>query len=163
MECLSVPFGIKLNQELEVITTVAIKSAIVWDISPCSPLKVYRRFGGQYHLYLQRWISRSKYHHKSRWNFREYIIWNFDKLSTEYTALNPRRVLFTDEWVLRLKLLIQVTVFCEMMPRSLPESTNISDEYASSKCYLSTRLLRCHVTEGTKLHIRTVRTKISSG
>jgi hypothetical protein len=37
----------------EVLTTVIMKSAIFWDISPCSPLSVNRRFGGTYCLYLQ--------------------------------------------------------------------------------------------------------------
>jgi hypothetical protein len=30
----------------EVFTAVVMKSAISWDIMPCSPLKVNRRFGG---------------------------------------------------------------------------------------------------------------------
>jgi hypothetical protein len=37
----------------EVFTTVVMKSTIFWDITPCSPLKVYRRFGGTYRLHLQ--------------------------------------------------------------------------------------------------------------
>jgi hypothetical protein len=36
------------------------KNTIFWDITPCRPLKVYRRFGGTYRLYLQgRRISRA--------------------------------------------------------------------------------------------------------
>jgi hypothetical protein len=30
-----------------------MKSAILWDITPCSPLKVNQRFGGTYRLHLQ--------------------------------------------------------------------------------------------------------------
>jgi hypothetical protein len=30
----------------EVLTAVVMKSSICWDITPCSPLKVNRRFGG---------------------------------------------------------------------------------------------------------------------
>jgi hypothetical protein len=30
-----------------------MKSTILWDITPCSPLRVNRRFGGTYHLHLQ--------------------------------------------------------------------------------------------------------------
>jgi hypothetical protein len=37
----------------EVLTTVVMKSTIFWDITPSSPLKVKRRFGGKYRLHLQ--------------------------------------------------------------------------------------------------------------
>jgi hypothetical protein len=30
-----------------------MKISIFWDITPCSPLKVNRRFGGTYRLHLQ--------------------------------------------------------------------------------------------------------------
>jgi hypothetical protein len=30
----------------EVLTAVVMKNTIFWDITPCSPLKVNRRFGG---------------------------------------------------------------------------------------------------------------------
>jgi hypothetical protein len=40
-----------------------MKSAILWDIPPCSPLSVNRRFGGTYRLHLQdRIISQEKNH-----------------------------------------------------------------------------------------------------
>jgi hypothetical protein len=39
--------------ESEVLTAVFMKSSISWDITPCSPLKVNRRFGRIYRLYLQ--------------------------------------------------------------------------------------------------------------
>jgi hypothetical protein len=35
----------------EAITAVVMKSSIFWDITPCSLLKVNRRFGGIYHLH----------------------------------------------------------------------------------------------------------------
>jgi hypothetical protein len=39
-----------------------MKSIIFWDITPCSPLKVGRRFGGTYRLHLRgRRVSRSRY------------------------------------------------------------------------------------------------------
>jgi hypothetical protein len=45
----------------EVLTAVIMKSTIFWDIPPCSPLKVNRRFGGAYHLHHQgRRISRAR-------------------------------------------------------------------------------------------------------
>jgi hypothetical protein len=38
-----------------------MKSTILWDITPCSPLKFNRRFGGKYRLYLRgRRISRAR-------------------------------------------------------------------------------------------------------
>jgi hypothetical protein len=37
----------------EVLTAMVMKSNIFWDITPCSPLKVNRRFGGAYRLNLQ--------------------------------------------------------------------------------------------------------------
>jgi hypothetical protein len=36
----------------EVLTAVVMKYTIFWDITPCSPLKVNRRFGGIYSLLL---------------------------------------------------------------------------------------------------------------
>jgi hypothetical protein len=37
----------------EVFTVVVMKSTVFWDITPCSTLKVNRRFGVTYRLYLQ--------------------------------------------------------------------------------------------------------------
>jgi hypothetical protein len=37
----------------EVLTAVVMNSTIFWDITPCSPLRVNRRFGGTYGLHLQ--------------------------------------------------------------------------------------------------------------
>jgi hypothetical protein len=37
----------------EVLTAVVIKSTIFWDITPCSPLSVNRRFGGTHRFHLQ--------------------------------------------------------------------------------------------------------------
>jgi hypothetical protein len=45
------------NVGFEVLTAVVMKSFIVWDITPCSPLKVHKRFGGTYRLHLQGWIN----------------------------------------------------------------------------------------------------------
>jgi hypothetical protein len=54
--------------EFEVITAVVMKSTIFWDITPCSLLKVNRRFGGTYRLYIQgRRISRARNQRESRW------------------------------------------------------------------------------------------------
>jgi hypothetical protein len=56
-----------LNQDsqyigFEVLTAVVMKSTIFWDITPCSPLKVNRRFGGTYRLNLC-----PAYHLLARW------------------------------------------------------------------------------------------------
>jgi hypothetical protein len=51
----------------EVLTPMVVKSYFFWDITPCSPLKVNRRFGGIYRLYLQeRRISRGRNERESR-------------------------------------------------------------------------------------------------
>jgi hypothetical protein len=39
--------------KFEVLTAVVMKSAIFWDIMPCNPLKVNRRFGGTYRFHLR--------------------------------------------------------------------------------------------------------------
>jgi hypothetical protein len=47
-----------------------MKSTIIWDITPCSPLKVNRRFEWTYPLHLQgRKISRARNKRESRWHF----------------------------------------------------------------------------------------------
>jgi hypothetical protein len=49
---------------------VAIKSPIVWDMTPCSPVKANRRFGGTYRLRLQRRrVSQARNKHKLGRNF----------------------------------------------------------------------------------------------
>jgi hypothetical protein len=37
----------------EVLTAVTMKSYVFWDITPCSPAKIIRDFGGIYGLHLQ--------------------------------------------------------------------------------------------------------------
>jgi hypothetical protein len=56
------PLGIELNYlrlgttlcivGFEVLTGVVRKRTIFWDITPCIPLKVNRRFGGTYRLHI---------------------------------------------------------------------------------------------------------------
>jgi hypothetical protein len=71
--------------EFEVLTAVVMKSTIFWDITPRSPLKFNRRFGGTYCLHLQgRRISRVRYQRV-----------NEGWLSTDYTALYPRKYNFS--------------------------------------------------------------------
>jgi hypothetical protein len=50
----------------EVLTAVVMKSTVFWDITPCSPLKVNRHFGGAYRLHLKgRTISQARYQRKA--------------------------------------------------------------------------------------------------
>jgi hypothetical protein len=44
----------------EILTAVTMRSSIFWDITPCSPLKVNRRFGGTHRLHLQGRTNRAK-------------------------------------------------------------------------------------------------------
>jgi hypothetical protein len=44
-----------------------MKSTIIWDIMPYSPLKASRLFGGTYRLHFQGRISRASYQRESRW------------------------------------------------------------------------------------------------
>jgi hypothetical protein len=46
-----------INVGSEVFTAVAMKSIIFWDITPCSPLGVNRRFGGTYRLHIQHLLA----------------------------------------------------------------------------------------------------------
>jgi hypothetical protein len=93
----------------EVLTAVVKKSSIFWDITPCSPLKAKWRFGGTYGLHLAR--LKMKLWKKSAWSRQQaqflvgfllglliYLedgcdmyLWNIGLLSTDYTALYPRR------------------------------------------------------------------------
>jgi hypothetical protein len=49
-----------------------LKTTIFWDVTPCSPLKVNRRFGGKY-LHLQGLISRTGYQRESGWQTDTYF------------------------------------------------------------------------------------------
>jgi hypothetical protein len=40
-------------KNLKILTAMVMKSSIFWDITPCSPLKVNRHFGGTYRLHRQ--------------------------------------------------------------------------------------------------------------
>jgi hypothetical protein len=50
-----------------------IKSTIFWDITPCSPLKVSKRFGGTYRPHLHgRRISQARHQRERRWQAERY-------------------------------------------------------------------------------------------
>jgi hypothetical protein len=79
---------LEILRDLKPQRKLDIKRTTFWDITPCSPLKVNRRFGGTYRLHLQvRKISRARNQVESRWQAGP----NVGCLSTEYTALYPRR------------------------------------------------------------------------
>jgi hypothetical protein len=51
---------------------------VLWDITPCSPTDVDRRFGGTYHLHLQgRSISQARNKREIRWQ-AELLILGYD-------------------------------------------------------------------------------------
>jgi hypothetical protein len=57
-----------VNGSFKFQTNGLMKSAIFWDITPCSQLTVNRHFGGTYHLHLQgRRINRARNQRESRW------------------------------------------------------------------------------------------------
>jgi hypothetical protein len=41
-----------IHAGFEVLTAVVMNNTTFWDITPCSPLSVNRRFGGTYRLHL---------------------------------------------------------------------------------------------------------------
>jgi hypothetical protein len=43
-------FEMLLTEGFEVLTPVVMRGTIFWDITPCSPLKVNRRFGGTHRI-----------------------------------------------------------------------------------------------------------------
>jgi hypothetical protein len=86
-----------LNVGVEVLTAVVMKGTIFWDITPCSPLKVNRRFGGTYLLHLHG----SVFHLLTRWfllglffdpkDGGDMFLRKVGCLAKDYTALYPRR------------------------------------------------------------------------
>jgi hypothetical protein len=98
-----------------------MKSTVSWDITPCSPLNVNRRFGGTYRSRSSG--SKNKPSNKPAWKQVASRAWKWRRFlrnvgwhSTDYTALYPRRLLFN---LLRC-LLTQFTFFhcCFMRPQA---------------------------------------------
>jgi hypothetical protein len=78
------------NVGFEVLTAVIMKSTDFCDITPCSPLKVNRLFGGTYRRHFHGRISRERYQRESRFacflKFFRKVGW----LSTDYMAIYCR-------------------------------------------------------------------------
>jgi hypothetical protein len=53
----------------EVLTVVAMISSVLWDIMPCSPLKVTLCFGGSCHLHFQGWRVSPARNQYEAWSF----------------------------------------------------------------------------------------------
>jgi hypothetical protein len=74
---------------------MVMKSTIFWDVTPCSPLKVNRRYGGRYGLHFQgRKISQQETNVKAGGKPEDggdMFHRNVGRLSTDYMALHPRR------------------------------------------------------------------------
>jgi hypothetical protein len=50
----------------QVLTAVVVKNSVFWDITPCSLLKVSRRFGRTYGFHLQNWrVSQARNRHEA--------------------------------------------------------------------------------------------------
>jgi hypothetical protein len=91
-------WNIKHLVGFRVFTVVVIKSSVFWDITSCSTLKVSWRFRGTCHLHLQgQRLSHCFHSGISRSLFLDpehggvVFLWNVNWLSTDYTALYPRR------------------------------------------------------------------------
>jgi hypothetical protein len=70
-----------IEDQITNITTLVgfeVLTKVVWDIAPCSPLKVNRRFGGTCRLHLQgRRISRARNQREIRWQAEQSACRNF--------------------------------------------------------------------------------------
>jgi hypothetical protein len=87
---------------------INLKSTVFWDITPCSPLRVNRRFGGTYRLHLQG--RKNKFRKKSResrctlvscWTYffnpedgGDMFLRNVGWHSTDYTTLSIKSLRF---------------------------------------------------------------------
>jgi hypothetical protein len=75
------------NSHFLFLIHVIIKtSTIFWDITPCSPLNVNRRFGGTYRLHLQgRRISKATNQRECRWQASKQA-WHLSSVDIQRTT-----------------------------------------------------------------------------
>jgi hypothetical protein len=76
----------KIFVDLEVVTPVVMNSSVFWHITPCSLLKINKRFGGSCRLHHQ---SRKKSHSTNQ--LGDTLLGNVDWLSADFRALYPRK------------------------------------------------------------------------
>jgi hypothetical protein len=50
-----------INVEFEVLRALVTQNVVFWNITPCWPLKVSRRFGGTFRLHFQALLDSSFY------------------------------------------------------------------------------------------------------
>jgi hypothetical protein len=82
---------VKLLVGFQVLSAVVVKSPVFWDIMTRDPLKANELFGGTYCFHLQgRRINERRNQHEAgnKQDFLPALCWF---LSTDYTALYPRR------------------------------------------------------------------------
>jgi hypothetical protein len=76
------------------ILTAVVMSSIFWDITPCSPLKVSRRFGGTYRLHIYGLLNRVRNQSEGSWHAESYFLCLPPALALisclAYSTLNPQ-------------------------------------------------------------------------
>jgi hypothetical protein len=90
--------GTTCDVEFEILIAVVVKNCNFWYITPCSPLKLIRRFGRTRRLHLQGLIiSKARNQREAGGKQGEvkmesnFTLWNVGGLWTVYTASCPRR------------------------------------------------------------------------
>lgn len=87
-----------------------IENTIFWDVTPCSKVEAYRRFGGTYHLHFWDWIIRNLNTLKDNSLLR-----NVHKLLSDHTASHPKRQYCTYPFTLKSHIIISYCIlsyFC---------------------------------------------------
>jgi hypothetical protein len=88
-------------------------SSAFWDVTPCSPLKVYRRFGGKYCLHFEGWrITQAR---KPPWSRQQtkpclLILKRLHGVISQKIELFPYLVLFIYFYVLHYFLRLNISV-----------------------------------------------------
>jgi hypothetical protein len=76
-------------------TLTVMKRTIFLDITPCSLLKVNRRFGGTYHLHLQgRRICQARYQRESRWQAELFSLKRHLTFNRLHSVISQMTILF---------------------------------------------------------------------
>jgi hypothetical protein len=75
----------------EVLITWVMKRSILWDTTPCSPLKINRRFGGTCRLFHAGFLLGLFFDPEDE---GDVFLRNVGRLSTDYRTYNPALELF---------------------------------------------------------------------